>query len=201
MGITINFLNFADSDRPITQNSKETQQKKTVSVFNSPFDRKHQTNEKEIPKDGIFQLDDVKEIDEYCKIELEDLKALKQYDGKPWSKKIYNKTASFLLNNIDKLKSKDSADEWAESSCVASLLDKLCYKGIVLSNENKQKVIEIADEYGWQLPKSFRDCLNEEQSLYFDFLADDFERSGMDKYAKEVKEITEEGHVIYKEEE
>lgn len=209
MGITISFQ--SNSSPVASERNLSTQQtKRPTSVFNSPFDRKHKNTNvlnfstkndgivpTEIPKDGIFQIEDITEFDEFCKFKPEDLGALRQHEGKPWSKEIFNETATYFLNNIEKLKIDKNPESFADGISVAALLDKLCYRGVMLSNENKAKVIEIADEYSWQLPKSFRDYLNEEQCLYFDFLADDFERSGMEKYAPDVKEINEKGEVIY----
>lgn len=208
MGININFQ--GQSSPAIRQNYDLSQKHLQKSVFNSPFDRTHKnTNnlnfsmkndgivQKEIPKDGIFQIEDITEIDEFCKFKPEELGPLNQYEGQPWSKKIFNETAAYFLNNIEKLKMDKNQESFADGVTVAALLDKLCYRGVVLTSENREKIMQVSEEYGWQLPKSFRDCLNEEQCLYFDFLADDFERDGMEKYAPEVKKITEEGEVIY----
>lgn len=196
MGLTINFI--------------PQQSGKQSNVYNSPFDRNHKNESvfaaakdnlyaKETPKDEIFQIEDLMELDEFCNFSKEQLKPLQKYEGKPWSKEIFNETAAYFLDNIQKLKIDQNEEDFAQYVSVASLIDKLCFNAKDLTSENKTKIIQTADAYDWQLPQSFRKYLDENQKLYFDYLADDFERNGMDKFAKEVKEITNDGEIIYNE--
>ena len=196
MGLTINFI--------------PQQSGKQSNVYNSPFDRNHKNESvfaaakdnlyaKETPKDEIFQIEDLMELDEFCNFSKEQLKPLQKYEGKPWSKEIFNETAAYFLDNIQKLKIDQNEEDFAQYVSVASLIDKLCFNAKDLTSENKTKIIQTADAYDWQLPQSFRKYLDENQKLYFDYLADDFERNAMDKFAKGVKEITDDGEIIYTE--
>lgn len=184
---------------------------KKASKYNSPFDKAHSAYKDcslkgsgdtpiiNVPKDGIFQLGDILPLSDVESARYIKQIPLNKYEGQPWTKDIFNETTSYLLSNIKELKL-NSSDELGGSSNVAEIIDRACFKGKDLTSENKSKIIEAAKEYGWQLPKSFRKYLNNEQKKEFDNLANEFQTEGQEPFADEVKKITKDGEIKYEKE-
>lgn len=184
---------------------------KKAQKYNSPFDKAHSSYKEcslkgsgdtpiiSVPKDGIFQLGDILPLSDIVSARYLKPIPLSKYEGQPWTKEIFNETASYLLDNIRELKL-NSSDDFGGGSHVAEIIDRACFKGKDLTPENKSKIIEAAKEYGWQLPKSFRKYLNNEQKKEFDNLANDFKAEGQEPFADEVKKITKDGGIKYEKE-
>lgn len=202
MGIQVNLFG---------SQSHYSQQTKKAPKYNSPFDREHseykESNMKgsgytpiiNVSKDGIFQLGDILPLSDIENARFLKPSPLKKYEGKAWTKDIFNETTSYLLNNLKDLKLNGN-NNFDGSLDAPEIIDRACYKAKDLTPENKAKILETAKQYGWQLPKSFRKHLNPSQKKEFDKLAQEFQAEGQEPYADEVKKIAKDGGIQYEKE-